>query len=66
MLLREELEQQKKFTAQIETQMRAEVQDIMSLMNGDQGLMDKIDEMMVTDAEQKVTINKLKIKLKLS
>ena len=35
MLLKEELEQQKKFTAQIETQMRAEVQDIMSLMNGD-------------------------------
>jgi len=38
----------------------------MSLMNGDQGLMDKIDEMMVADAEQKITINQLKIQLKLS
>jgi hypothetical protein len=28
--------------------------------------MDKIDEMMVTDAEQKITINQLKIQLKLS
>jgi hypothetical protein len=31
--------------------MRSEVQDVMTLMNGDQGLMDKIDEMMITDAD---------------
>lgn len=31
--------------------MRAEIKDVMSLMNGDHGLMQKIDEMMITDAE---------------